>query len=179
MLLVDQSGSMEGSKIRCARNTAIGLSEVFGKLNITTSVIGFTNCGKTVQQYHYLHWKNTLNDRIRLLHISAERDNFDGYSIRYATKLLEKRSEQHKILIVISDGLPACSYYRNFSHGVTDTSQAIREAEKVADVIGVAVHTDDTDVLHAMYRSSFLQVDDENELFQNLSRKIKEKIKGW
>lgn len=181
MLLIDESGSMSGNKERCAKSAAIGLAEVFGNLNIPISVIGFTADVQeaSVVHFHYLHWLNTVSERVKLLNISSYATNFDGYSIRYATKLLLKRPETHKILIVLSDGTPSSRYYRHGPNGVKDTSNAIKEATKKVDVIGVAVGNKDTEVLYAMYKNDFLHVGKIDDLYNQLAQKIKNKIKGW
>lgn len=181
MLLIDESGSMGGSKEYCARQAAIGLAETFGALKIPTAIMGFTADigGYDVVQYHYLHWKNTLSDRYKLMQIKARANNFDGYSIRYATKLLAKRKEQHKLFIILSDGQPACRYYYGATGGIKDTTKAIQEAAKVADVIGVGIGLYDDSVLYSMYKEHFVSIKDVTQLYHQLSGVIKKKIKGW
>jgi len=181
MLLVDESGSMYGHSSYCARLAAIGLAEVFGNLKIPMSVIGYTADmdGFSAVHYHYMHWLNNPSERLKLLNINARDNNFDGYSIRYATKQFRKRKEQHKLLIVISDGSPSCRYYRNHSTGIADTKKAIEEATKKLDVIGVAIDNADTDILFSMYKKDFLHVSEVDALFNKLATTIKEKVKNW
>lgn len=181
-LLIDESGSMStGRRSRCAMECAVGLAEVFFRLKIPTKVIGFTadtdHCD--VVHYHYMHWLNTLNERANLMHITARSNNFDGYSIRYAAKMLEKRKEEHKLLIIISDGQPACYYYRNLQSGFIDTCDAIKEATKVADVIGVGIGKDTLNVLPDMYGKDFVHVLKPEDLFSRIGAVIQEKIKRW
>lgn len=180
MLLVDESASMKGQKTKCAKNCAIGLAEVFNNLKIPVAVMGFTadTQGYDVVHYHYMHFRNSLDDRVKLLNIKARENNFDGYSIRYATEMLKKRRETHKLLIIISDGSPACIYY-NWNGGISDTTIAIKEAAKVADVIGVAIDRGAVDILKSMYKQHFVQCTKVEELFENLGAVIKDKIKGW
>lgn len=181
MILMDESGSMSGKKSECTRNMAIGLAEVFDRLHVPLSIIGFTadHDGADAVHYHYLNWHNSLTERYRLLKVKSYCTNFDGYSIRYATERLKKRRETHKILIVISDGTPSSRYYRGRLKGISDTACAIREASKIADVIGVAVDNNAADLLFTMYKQHFLQVKKVDDLFSQLARKIKDKIKGW
>ena len=181
MLLIDESGSMCGDRTQCARVAAIGLAEVFGNLNIPISIIGFTadESRHSAVHYHYLHWKNTQKERLKLLGLTARKNNFDGYSIRYASQLLAKRPEKNKLMIVISDGQPACHYYPSMLTGVTDTSQAIREASKKVDIIGVAIDNSDTEILYGMYKNHFVHIANVRELFSQLSGVIKNKIKKW
>ena len=180
MLCIDESGSMMGRRSQCARQAAIGLAEVFAKLNIPLAVMGFTaDDGVDVLHYHYLTWHNTPSERERLVGISARHNNFDGYSIRYAAELLSKRRETHKLLIVISDGQPACRYYKNKGFGISDTQNAIKTASKKVDIVGVAIDGCDTAVLHSMYQRYFVEVKDVTQLFYKLGAVVKEKVKKW
>ena len=184
VMLIDESGSMRSNnKSICARNSAIGLAEVFDRLNIPISIIGFTadTQGAGAVHYHYLHWANTQSERLKLLNIQARDNNFDGYSIRYATKFLSKRKETHKILIVLSDGRPLCRFYNTGSDGIKDTADAIREATKIADVIGVAVGVSEStkNILFAMYKKSFMNVSNPEEIYLQLANKIQRIVKNW
>lgn len=66
--------------------------------------------------------------------------NMDGLSIRIATSELLQRPEDTKILIVISDGMPAAPSYSSNNQGVNDTRNAVKSASsKGIQVIGVAI----------------------------------------
>lgn len=185
MILVDESGSMYGGcgvpKYVAARDCCISLAEVFAELNLPLYVMGFTadTCADVVHN-HYVEWKNTKNERRKLINISAIAENADGYSIRYATQLLKKRKEAHKLLIVLSDGQPSAPcYYRHRGDGVADTKQAIKDAKKSFDVLGVAIGNSDTETIHYMYESDFLHINNVQEMFASLSRKVADIIKKW
>lgn len=181
-LLVDISGSMSGNKKWYqAMQCTIGLAEVFAKLHIPCKVIGFTadTNGYDVVHYHYMHWLNTKDERLNLLNLQPEANNFDGYSIRYAAEMLKRRKEEHKILFVLSDGSPACYYYGR-ANGITDTSDAIRQAAKHMEVIGVGIGDNDDKVWRAMYQScSFIQVKTPSDLFTNIGVEIQKIMKKW
>lgn len=178
-LVVDISGSMCGRKISVAREAAIGLCEVFAKLKIPTKVMAFTADTNRVDvvHYHYLNWNNTRAERVKLLQLEAQCNNFDGYSIRYAGREITRRPEEHKLMIIISDGEPACHYYRGDS-GITDTTNAIREASKNATVIGVAIDAD-AEVLYKMYGKHFIYIKKIDELFAQLGQQIRKEIASW
>lgn len=181
-LLVDISGSMNGDKKWYqAMLCTIGLAEVFAKLHITCKVIGFTadTAGYDVLHYHYMHWLNTKDERLNLLNLRPSANNFDGYSIRYATEMLKRRKEEHKILFVLSDGAPACHYYCG-RNGIADTSDAIRQATKHTEVIGVGIGDNDDRIWRAMYQScSFIQVKTPSDLFTNIGVEIQKIIRKW
>ena len=68
------------------------------------------------------------DNALRILSFEAAEDNRDGFAIRWMMKRLQRRPEQHKFLLVFSDGEPsAYGYDRN---GVVDTAEAVLEAEK-------------------------------------------------
>jgi nitric oxide reductase activation protein len=138
-LLVDESGSMSSNnKALSARECCIALSEVFANLNIPVYVIGFTadTRGHDIVHNHYLTWKNTHNERLKLLNITARANNCDGYSIRYATEVIKKNRSQNKLLIVLSDGAP--SDYSSHKEAVEDVKSAVNWARsKKIDVTSI------------------------------------------
>lgn len=175
-ILVDNSGSMGTHKIKQARNCAIALSEVFVQLKIPIKVMGFSDGnGYDACHYHFVNWSKNLNERVKLLGMISRNSNFDGYAIRYATKTLLKRHEQNKMLIVISDGQPACRFYWG-SDGISDTSEAVREAKKNMTVVGVAIDAD-ISVLHTMYGDGFVLANNLEEMFGTIGQKIKKEMK--
>ena len=178
-ILVDESGSMDfNNKYIAARECCIALSEIFNKLNIPVYVIGFTAdvMGYDVVHSHYITWKNTKDDRLKLLNISARADNCDGASIRYATEVIKKKQAKNKLLIVISDGRPVAD---NYYKGEEDTKDAIRAAKKHTSVLGVAVGNNDTEKIRYFYEKDFLHVSNVNELFVGISKAVKQIIKTW
>ena len=86
------------------------------------------------------------------------------------TKLLKKRKEQHKLLIVLSDGQPAARDYRD---GIADTKAAIRDARNHAHVLGVAIGNSDTETINNMYERNFLHISNVSDLFYGLSKELK------
>ena len=184
-LLVDQSGSMHsGTRISQARNTAIILAEAFAEMHIPCYCMGFTanfSDGEPVNN-HFVSWRNTLAERQSLAGMDAEEDNFDGYSIRYAGKMLNKRPERNKILFVISDGCPLCECYRQYGYraGLNDTKAAIKELQKTMQVFGVLLGDDcrgEEEEIQDMYGQSFAAVPDNGELDITVIRKMIRSIK--
>lgn len=170
----DESGSMGGSKIKAERETIIVLAELFANLNIPFYAMGFTaDCeGYDAVHNHYIKWKNTAKERAKLININSRSCNFDGYSVRFAGELLKKRKEEHRLLIVLSDGQPNCDKYGYGSAGIADTKNAIREVRKYADVLGVAIGNSDTELLHGMYGKDFIHIGNVEELSVKLPNKI-------
>lgn len=181
-ILIDESGSMRGGrKSICAMQCAVGLTEVLARLRIPTKVIGFTadDGGYDVIHHHYMHWLNTPDERMNLLNIGHHWNNFDGYSIRYATEMIKKRRAKHKILVIISDGAPACFYYSKMGAGMADTMDAVKQAAKVADVIGVGVGSGNEQIWKALYGDHFIHVRNANDLLSRIGNEIQRIMKRW
>lgn len=180
LLLIDESGSMSGSRSEAAKQCAIALAETMNNCNVPCYVIGFTadTSGADAVHNHYVEWRNSAKDRLRLLDITARANNFDGYSIRYAGEILKKHQAEHKLMIVISDGYPACSAYYG-ADGIADTKDAIRDVRKFASVLGVAIGNDSTETLHYMYGRDFIHISNVNELFSGIAKKIAKLIREW
>lgn len=186
VIAIDESGSMRNnSRIERATEAAINLAEIFGKLGIATYMMGFTADNGTTgaEHRHYVSWDNKLSDRIKLTTLRGRLNNFDGYTIRYASRLLNLRKEEHKILIIISDGAPACRAYEN-GNGYRDTKDAIREAregkagENGQIVLGVAIGAD-TLVLQKMYGTDFIALTTGTDLFGGIFNKFSSMVKKW
>ena len=180
-VLVDESGSMSGTNIENARKCTVLLAEAFDQLSIPIYVMGFStqntsrDRNEEVSHIHYLSWHNTLAERARLLQIHARSNNFDGYSVRYADKLLSKRPETHKLLIVISDGEPDCEYYRG--NGVADTKNAVECCKH--HVIGILIGSYGLENVYKIYENRFANAPDSRTLFSVLAKKIEKEMKGW
>lgn len=181
MIAIDESGSMYGSRIERAKEAAICLSEIFAKLGVPTYIMGYTadKGGYAAYHRHYVYWNNNKADRIKLTSANADANNFDGYSIRYASNVLKLREENHKILIVISDGQPACNAYSSGDSGYRDTKDAILEARKDGQsVLGVAIGAD-VDVLQKMYGRDFIFIKTGEDLFTGIMKKFTEMVRKW
>ena len=180
MILVDESGSMSGHNSRTAKETAIALAETFHRLDIPTYIIGFTadTSGADAVHNHYVTWKNSMNERLRLLDITARSNNFDGYSIRYGGEILRRVNSEHKLMVVVSDGNPACSYYRGMS-GIVDTKDAIRSVRSFADVLGVHIGPFDVEDLQSMYGNDFINVQNVDDLFASLAKRVVHIVNRW
>ena len=132
-LLIDESGSMLSNlNFEKARRVAILFDDTLTRLSIPHQIVGhstknggldvFLNC---YQDFDTLDGK----DKYRLVNVSAHGGNIDGAAITYMGEKLLKRSEEKKVLIVISDGLPAGSSFYD-KDNVTDTILAIKTYRK-------------------------------------------------
>lgn len=180
-ILCDESGSMDwGNKSRLCRAAAIALAEALRNLGISLHIVGFTaDEGADADHFHYMNGNNTRDTRLALMNISARSNNYDGYSIRYATEYLKKRPSAHKLLIVISDGQPACSRYYSGDDGVRDTAMAIKDASKYFPVVGILIGNENPETHRKMYGYNFIHISNPNDLFSGLAKTIAKQIKNW
>ena len=180
MLLVDCSGSMRGQKATAAAITACTLAETMAFFRIPTYCMGFHMCDDScVEQLHYIQWSNTQEERETLAVIDTGSNNFDSYSIRYATELLRERKEKHKLMNIISDGIP--SAYFSEQEGIRQNALAITDARKEKiHVFGTAIGRQNNAAFESMYGKEFyLRVEDFNQLADQTAEMMKRIVKGW
>jgi len=179
-ILVDNSGSMGGIKIQRARETSAALSEIFKSLDIPVYVLGFnTICSSDSVQIHFVKWKNTEYERQNILFMSSGGGNFDSYAIRYMSKILAKRKETHKVMIVISDGLPSVAFCGK--NGVRENAESISDARRSnQEVIGVGLGNIKKESFLEMYgENGFIYVKSPQDLFDSISEKFADIVKKW
>lgn len=176
----DHSNSMSGDKIIQEKLAVIALAEIFAEFGIPLYFMGFQVPSHTPVQTHYIRWENSRFERERLLYFKTSGCNFDSYSIRYMTHLLQERKEKHKSMFILSDGLP--SYHFNHKEGIYQNILAIQDArEQKIDVIGIGIGDDlKTDTFVKMYgKDLFIPVKEPQDLFLKLSQIIITIVMGW
>ena len=131
-LLIDNSGSMRGRPITIAAICADILSRTLERCSVKVEILGFTTKnwkGGQSREYWNKNGKpkipGRLNDLRHIIYKSADaqwrltknnlglmlkegllKENIDGEAISWAFGRLQKRREERKILMVISDGAP-------------------------------------------------------------------------
>lgn len=175
MLLVDCSGSMRGEKTTAAIITATAIAETMAYFRIPTYCMGFHTTSSEVEQLHFIQWNNTLPERETLPYIEGNGGNFDSYSIRYATELLKQRREKHKLMNIISDGLP--SAYFSGSEGIRQNTLAIEDARKEKiQVFGTAIGKQNNKDFTKMYGKDFYMNVQDFELLAGQTAEMIKKI---
>ena len=131
-LLIDNSGSMRGRPITIAAICADILSRTLERCAVKVEILGFTtknwkgglsrenwnkngkpkNPGRLNDLRHIIYksadsqWRITKNNLGLMLKEGLLKENIDGEAINWAFNRLQKRKEERKILMVISDGAP-------------------------------------------------------------------------
>lgn len=111
-ILVDQSGSMAGQKIRSARDVTILFDDVTRKLHIPTQIVGHDDDGRHVCFYNYVNYISNDKEKYSLANIEALYGNVDSIALSTLCEEVMKRPESKKVVIVISDGAP-CGFGNN------------------------------------------------------------------
>jgi cobaltochelatase CobT len=131
-LLIDNSGSMRGRPITIAAICADILSRTLERCSVKVEILGFTtknwkggqsreawnkngkpkSPGRLNDLRHIIyksadtHWRQAKNNLGLMLKEGLLKENIDGEAISWAYSRIQKRKEERKILMVISDGAP-------------------------------------------------------------------------
>ena len=132
--VVDCSGSMSGPRIDAARKMALLVENFATQLQIPCSCIGHSTVSycfpkENVEIYKVFDFSHSKQEVKKISGLSAKRNNRDGFAFRYALNKIKKRPEPFKVIIIISDGLPAAQMYSG-KVGKIDIQNFLKEAEK-------------------------------------------------
>ena len=131
-LLIDNSGSMRGRPITIAALCADILSRTLERCSVKVEILGFTtknwkgglsrelwnkngklkNPGRLNDLRHIIyksadtHWRQSKKNLGLMLKEGLLKENIDGEAISWAYNRIKKRTEERKIIMVISDGAP-------------------------------------------------------------------------
>jgi cobaltochelatase CobT len=131
-LLLDNSGSMRGRPITVAATCADILARTLERCGVKVEILGFTtrawkggqsreawlaagkpaNPGRLNDLRHIIYksadapWRRARKNLGLMMHEGLLKENIDGEALDWAHKRLLARSEQRRILMMISDGAP-------------------------------------------------------------------------
>lgn len=175
-VLIDQSGSMGGEKLKCSVKTAIMLEQFAYQLGIPVMIAGHDVCGGVnLRIFTDFLSAMTDQDRYALAGINAGGCNRDGLPLRVCAELLAQRSEEVRLMIVISDGAPNDTGYRG-EEARKDISDTVKEFRRKGLLIFGAAIDEDRDVIQEIYGKGFLSIQDLNSLPKTLVRLVKQQI---
>lgn len=156
-LLIDMSGSMSGSKVTLAKESAIAMGEALAGIGIAFEVTGFHTEGshevsnfargmkdlsrfnRTSEALHYHIFKSFDSPRMHgLCAVGAYGNNTDGEAVKWAGKRVAERHEKRKIMIVFSDGNPVAHGDRSIMNH--DLKKAVADLNKIGvETVGVGI----------------------------------------
>ena len=153
-LLLDNSGSMRGRPITVAATCADILARTLERCGVKVEILGFTtrawkggqsreswlaagkpaNPGRLNDIRHIIYksadapWRRARKNLGLMMREGLLKENIDGEALDWAHKRLLGRSEQRKILMVISDGAPVDEF-----HAVGQSRQLSRAPPALGD----------------------------------------------
>jgi nitric oxide reductase NorD protein len=137
-LLIDISGSTDGwistnrRVIDVEREALLLVCVALETLGEPYSVLAFSGDGKhAVKMLQIKSFDEHFSNQIALRISALEPDRYTrtGAAIRHATTQLMRRSEIHKLLLLLSDGKPNDQDVYEGRYGLEDTRQAVTEAK--------------------------------------------------
>ena len=183
-VLVDHSGSMGGNRIESAMKASLLLHDFCTGLNIPIAVAGHNaERGVCVNYYIYADYGQISNkDRYRaarmaaaLTKMRANNCNRDGAALTISAKLLEKRQEEVRLLIIISDGRPNDEGYGG-EEAAKDIQNIVKQCkQRGIEVLACAIG-DDKENIAAIYGDSFIDITDLSKLPKTLVDIVKKRI---
>ena len=178
-LLLDESGSMAcGDRATYARAAAIILYDFCQELDIPIMVYGHSTGYSTgVDLYSYAEFESfDRDDKYRMMDISARGSNRDGAALRFVAEQLSKRTEEIRLLILISDGQPADWGYSGTA--AEEDLRGIKQEYRRKGLIFVAAAIgDDKENIERIYGDSFMDISDLNQLPVKLAATLKRYIR--
>lgn len=175
-ILVDQSGSMYGTKYQHACQSAALLNNLLSSIGVPFEILSFTdNHSETVNFIHKSFGKSITTEKLVDQFERAGgymNSNSDGESILWAVNRLNARKEKRRILIVLSDGSPASSHdYRGSIYRFTE--DVIKGIEKsTTEIHGIGIMDDN---VKRFYKSNQV-IHSADELEPALLKLMKDKV---
>ena len=180
-LLIDQSGSMRGEKIECARQTAILMEKFAAGIGVPIMIAGHSTQRSNVLLNIFTDFTSAraADARYSLGNMNTYGCNRDGYAVRAAAELLVKRPERVKLMISISDGSPNHTTRNGHYSGEEarkDIQQAVKDYRRKGLIIYGAAIDDDKDIIEEIYGKGFLSIDNLSMLPKTLVRLVRQQI---
>lgn len=162
-MLIDLSGSMNGHKVRLAKEAVIAMCEAIDRTGIEYEVLGFNNrsswlpdvpqprlhCGTPfsrhdpLDMYVFKDFAERLKDAkpaLSTISAMAGGDNGDSEAVQHAFDRLRRRAERRKVMVVFSDGRPATASDFGGEHLRMHLRSVVADIEAAGvDVMGVGI----------------------------------------
>lgn len=152
-VLTDFSGSMMGSKVAHAIDSAMLLNSSIGtSLHIPLQLLTFTERGANA----FIGVVKDFDERVSETEVEDSMcksgtymsGNPDGDAVMWAYKSLKKRKEKRKILIVLSDGSPASSRPGDDMAFVQKVVKEI-ENEGIVEIVGLGIKDRNVELIYS------------------------------
>ena len=185
-VLIDMSGSMAGERMEYAKVTALCLYEFCKAAGIPITIYGHHTDGyrharledETVFLHSLVEFGQKVDDRYRILQMQPEGSNRDGAALLFIGQKLLQRKEKHKILAIISDGLPNASYYRGEA-AKRDLMQIKKNLTGEGITFLAAAIGIDREAIQSIYQESFLDISSMEKMPAMLAKQIIKYIRRY
>lgn len=158
-VLLDSSGSMTGrSKYLHGMVACCMLNDALNNVGIPVEILGFTQTyeGSRSHNQHLVHssfgQRSTARDLVESMDPINLANNDDGAAIMWAHSRLIRNKAKRKILIVLSDGSPACSQ----EGAMPFTKHVVKEIESKSPVELYGIGILDNNVKHIYSQSEVI-----------------------
>ena len=144
MLLIDGSGSMCGERRNSAMVSSVILHEVLKKQGIEHAIVEHRAhfSDPEIDVNILLDFNSKEEEKLNIMQLDAGGDNRDGLALYWAEKYINQKTFcENKLIIVLSDGLPAHAY-DNYYGAVAnkDTANAAKKImSRGTNIIAVAL----------------------------------------
>lgn len=169
VLVIDESGSMNGTGERLAMDTAVLINEAIGSVhNVTLNIYGYSNSREYNELYPYRE-NNKADHHYSLGSICARGGTPTANAIAETAIRVRKTSANKTLMFIVSDG--------GANGGTSEVRKITGKIRKQGfTVIGISIDSQLTeDELKAMY-DHYIVMDDISDLAQNLAKTVKNAI---
>lgn len=178
-VLVDNSGSMCGTRLEASKLAALTLYDFCRKAGIPIIVYGHHTDGSDYADLHnervYLHayaeFQEEKNDRLRIITMETCGSNRDGAALLFMGEKLLKRPEKQKLLFLISDGLPNASHYSG-KYAIEDLRKIKEKFVKKGIAFQAAAIGEDKEQIQRIYGNAYLDISDLDQLPVVLTKQL-------
>lgn len=135
-VLIDESGSMSGTRIQAARDAAILINEALCSMpNVELFIYGHTGDMRySMATEMSVYREKGFAPKYALGSVKAKYENRDGVAIIETAKRIRKQTKNPVILFVLSDGAPAAHGY-----GGSTAMEHVRDCVHQAENLGFSV----------------------------------------
>lgn len=175
-ILVDLSTSMRGERLNSAMKATMLLYDFATGLGIPVFVAGH-NAALGLVNYQIMADFDKVgeNDKYRLAHMYLCGCNRDGSAIEVSSALLAKRSEDVKLLFIISDGQPNDGNYKGEAAKKDIQEILTKYRRKGVTTFATAIGSD-KDKIKAIYGDGYLDITDLNQFPKKLTSMVVKRI---
>lgn len=175
-VLIDHSGSMRGERMNAAQKAAMLLYDFATNIDIPVAVAGHSDdCCVSFKLYTGFE-RASSTEKYRLAQMVPGGRNRDGMAINMASAMLEKRQEEIRMMIIISDGQPN-SYAYSGEGAARDIREIIGKLRrKNIEVLAAGIGEDRERVKEIYGNDNYIDISDLSALPKILTNVVRKKV---